>query len=132
MLGEKIGPRRRTWELRATVEIKRKKLDPLFQLFEHFLFTRSYDDSAKFTRELATEYVSYLDSTPAHVPYYVRSSVLEDLESEVHEMLIKKMYGCVNDTDYENSGKVVQITEQEIEAFDFTPTEKADQPKIKN
>lgn len=97
-------------------------LDPLYQLFEHFLFKRSYDDSKKFTHELATEYVAYLDSTPAHVPFHLRTGVIEDLQLEIHEMLVKKMYGCVKASDYTNSGKVTMLSHKKaIEKVDYFP-----------
>jgi hypothetical protein len=67
--------------------------DPLFRLFEHFLMTRTYENSAAFTKQLAENYLAYLDSSHAHMPFEVRNAVLEDLASEAHEMLVKRMYG---------------------------------------
>lgn len=92
---------------------KNQTLDPLFQLFEHYLLTKSYDDATKFTKEVATEYLNYLDSTPAFVPLYARGAVLEDLELEAHEMLVRKMYGCTTATDYSNSGTVMRVNWEE-------------------
>ena len=92
-------------------------IDPLFQLFEHFLVTRSYEDSAAFTKQLAEHYLAYLDTTPAHVPFEARASVLEDLEGEAHEMLVKKMYGCVNKDDYTNYGQVIEVQDEEFSTF---------------
>ncbi len=86
---------------------KKKHIDPLFQLFEKHLLSKSYDDAAAFTKQLAKEYLAYLDSTPAQIPVHLRASVLEDLELECHELLVKKMYGVISATDYQNSGKVV-------------------------
>jgi hypothetical protein len=107
---------------------KKKQIDPLFQLFEQYLLTRSYDDSAAFTKQLAKEYVAYLDSTPAHVPMHVRAGVLEDLELECHEMLVKKMYGVVSATDYQNRGKVIahQSKEDGFQPVDLTKTTASD------
>ena len=100
---------------------KSKNLDPLFELFEHYLLTRSYEDSTKFTKEVAGVYLAYIDSTTAHVPFHVRSSVLQDLQSEAHEMLVKKMYGCVRPADYQNFGKVIQVEEgEELRPFEFS------------
>ena len=87
----------------------KKNLDPLFELFELYLMTRSYDDAEAFTRQLAQDYLTYLDSTPAHIPIHLRNSVLEDLEMESHELLVKKMYGCVKTHDYSNYGKVMEV-----------------------
>jgi hypothetical protein len=91
---------------------KSKNVDPLYELFEHYLVTKSYEDSAEFTKQLAERYVAYLDSTPAHVPFATRASVIEDLTAEAHEMLVKKMYGCMRAADYMNSGKVVQVGDE--------------------
>jgi hypothetical protein len=86
---------------------RKKNIDPLFQLFEHHLLSKSYEDSTAFTKEVAAEYLGYLDSTPAHIPFQFRGAVLEDLESETHQMLVKKMYGCVSINDHLNYGKVI-------------------------
>ena len=98
---------------------KHKSRDPLYQLFEQHMLTKSYEDSNAFTKEVANQYLVYLDSTLAHIPLHIRSSVLEDLESETHEMLVKKMYGCVKNTDHVNFGKVIQVYEAELKAIEF-------------
>jgi len=99
---------------------KTKNIDPLFELFEHYLLTKSYDDSAKFTKEVAAAYLAYIDSTPAKVPFENRATVLADLESETHEMLIKKMYGIERSSDYNNFGRVMQIEAgDELKPFEF-------------
>lgn len=101
---------------------KNYKVDPLYQLFESHLVTKSYEDSGKFTKELATEYLAYLDGTFAHVPFKLRQLVTEDLEAEAHEMLVKKMYGTMKATDYLNFGKVLHVTKNaEMTWIDFTP-----------
>lgn len=100
----------------------KRSLDPLYQLFEHFLMTRSYDDSAAFTKQLAEQYIAYLDASPAHVPYEARQHLLEDLKSEAHEMLVKKMYGCVDPAEYENRGAVMRVRGDEAaKALSFLP-----------
>jgi hypothetical protein len=110
--------------------LRNKNIDPLFQLFEHHLLTRSYEDSSAFTKEVAEEYLAYLDSTFAHVPMHLRAGVLDDLEQETHEMLVKKMYGCVRTTDYENYGKVIRVSKDELDVFEFvTPAGKEENPE---
>ena len=95
-------------------------LDPLFQLFEHYLLTRSYEDSAAFTKSVAEEYLAYLDSTGAHIPLHTRTNVIEDLEAEAHELLVKKMYGTVRVQDHLNFGKVIRVQKgDELSTFDF-------------
>lgn len=83
--------------------------DPLQQLFEHHLLNRSYDDAGAFSKEVAKEYLGYIDATLAHVPLHLRASVMEDLETETHEMLIKKMYGVENLPELNNFGKVILV-----------------------
>lgn len=68
-------------------------VDPLYKVFEHFLFTRTYEDSSAFTKEVANQYLAYLDSTAGFIPCHVRKAIEEDLETEIHEMLVKKIYG---------------------------------------
>lgn len=99
---------------------KTKVADPLYQLFEHHLAHRSYEDSSAFTKEVAQGYVAYLDSTQAHIPLHIRQGVLEELEAETHEMLVKKMYGVVKATDSNNFGRVVRVNKDEILTVDFT------------
>lgn len=111
---------------------KQKSVDPLFQLFEHYLLNRSYEDSAAFTKEVAVEYMSYLNASPAHVPFHVRKPMLEDLETETHEMLVKKMYGCVRVSDYLNYGKVISVRKgTELETFDLAPPSSSEEPAKK-
>lgn len=90
-----------------------KNVDPLYQLFEHNLLNRSYEDTNAFLREVAEEYLAYLDSTPAHVPFHIRASLLKDLESEAHEMLVKKMYGCAQEAEYTNQGSVKLLSDEQ-------------------
>jgi len=102
---------------------QKDRFDPLYQLFEYHLLNRSYDDSAVFIREVAEEYLLYLDSTPAHTPFHARSDLLKDLEAEAHELLIKKMYGCLSKSDYKNYGDVIEFADDtnEILRLDITP-----------
>jgi hypothetical protein len=88
--------------------------DPLFQLFEHFLLTRSYENSAQFTKQLAENYLVYLDSTHAHMPFEARQMVLEDLATEAHEMLVKRMYGCSSGTETLLSGCVFSYRDGKV------------------
>ncbi len=92
--------------LKATASSPRKSNDPLFQLFEHFLMNRTFDNSEAFTKQLAENYVAYLDSTHAHMPFEVRQTVLEDLATEAHEMLVKRMYGSNENEEAETTGCV--------------------------
>ena len=113
---------------------KHKSLDPLYQLFEHHLMTRSYEDSSVFTKEVAEKYVAYLDSTSAHIPLHVRTTIMEDLEVETQELLVKKMYGMVNPNDYQNFGKVLQADNKNksLKEVEFLPPfspEESDQNK---
>lgn len=96
----------------------RKKLppanDPLHQLFEHFLLNRSYENAGAFTKQLAENYVAYLDSTAAHMPFEARQAVLEDLALEAHEMLVKRMYGSNDTGSRVTSGKVFHYRDGKV------------------
>lgn len=102
--------------------------DPLQQLFEHHLLNRSYDDAGAFSKEVAKEYLGYIDATLAHVPIHLRTTVMEDLETEAHEMLVKKMYGVENSSEPLNFGKVLFVEPQKksLKAFEFYPPPKPD------
>lgn len=104
---------------------QKKSVDPLYKLFEHFLFNRSYDDAEAFAREIAEEYLAYLDSTPAHVPFHSRLALLKDLEAEAQELLVKRMYGCIKEHDYTNYGQVMKVTktEEKLESFELRSTD---------
>ncbi len=88
--------------------------DPLHQIFEHFLLTRSYENAAAFTKQLAETYVHYLDSTNAHMPFEARQTVLEDLATEAHEMLVKRMYGSNEVIDSVTTGQVHQYRDGKV------------------
>ncbi len=129
------GPKRRQGKApktSPTPRLLKKRMDPLFQLFEHFLVTRSYEDSAAFTKQLAEQYLVYLDSTPAHVPFDRRQNVIEDLTQEAHEMLVKKMYGTVKSSDYENTGVVMRLVDDtDFRPLEFNPTTVVEKPTEK-
>lgn len=110
------------------MSIKNKvRIDPLYQLFEYYLFHRSYEDTSTFTREIAEEYMEYLDSTPAHVPFHTRDNLLKDLESEAHELLVKKMYGCVKSNDYSNTGNVLELKRETRIWHEFETPDKGEE-----
>lgn len=103
---------------------KLTNLDPLFQLFQHHMLKKSYDDSAAFSRDVVSEYLVYLDSTSAHIPLHVKAAVVQDLEAETHEMLVKSMYGCGAPSASITYGKVIKVTQNtELSTYEFTPPE---------
>jgi hypothetical protein len=104
-----------------------KPKDPLLELFEHFLLTRSYENATQFTKQLAENYLAYLDSTPSHMPFEARQSFLEDLASEGHEMLVKRMYGCFPRAEYEDTGRVHQFKNGKV--TEPLPLQMPDVPK---
>lgn len=109
---------------------KQKNLDPLFQLFQHHMLKKSYDDSAAFNREVAAEYLVYLESTSAHIPFSVKGAVVQDLEAETHELLIKSMYGCSIPHKSKTYGKVIHVkSTSELSTFEFSPPESALEPE---
>jgi len=106
-----------------------KTTDPLYELFEHYLFNRSFEDSEAFAREIAEDYLSYLDSTPAHVPLHARAHLLKDLENEAHEMLVKKMYGCGPRAQKKDYGKVVEVKKKELKSLELPPVKNLDRER---
>ena len=103
---------------------KQKNLDPLFQLFQHHMLKKSYEDSTLFNKEVAAEYVLYLESTSAHIPYHVKTTVIQDLEAETHELLLKSMYGCGVQQTSCTYGKVINVKNpSKLSTFEFTPPE---------
>ena len=103
---------------------KQKNPDPLFQLFQHHLLKKSYEDSAVFNKEVAAEYLVYLESTSAHIPVGVKATVLQDLEAETHELLVKSMYGCRIHQSSHTYGKVIKIKNNtKLSTYEFTPPE---------
>ena len=103
---------------------KIKNVDPLFQLFQHHMLKKSYEDSSVFNREVATEYMLYLESTSAHIPFEVKAAVLQDLEAETHELLVKSMYGCETTQPSQTYGKVIRINQNaSFSTYEYTPPE---------
>jgi len=99
-----------------------KNIDPLFQLFQHHMLKKSYEDSTSFSKEVVTGYIVYLESTSAHIPYNVKAAVVEDLEAETHELLVKSMYGCGSPQASRTYGKVIKVRKNtELSTYEFTP-----------
>jgi len=103
---------------------KMKNLDPLFQLFQHHMLKKSYEDSGAFSREVVSEYLVYLESTSAHIPLNVKAAVVQDLEAETHELLVKSMYGCSSPSSSNTYGKVMKVNSKtELSTYEFTAPE---------
>ncbi len=111
-----------------------KPKDPLQQLFEHHLLNKSYEDASAFSKEVAKEYLGYIDATLAHIPIHLRQALLEDLESEAHEMLVKKMYGVSNEVMVSNFGKVIVVEPKKktLKPIEFFPRPFSDSPSDNN
>lgn len=103
---------------------KLNNLDPLFQLFQHHMLKKSYEDSTAFNREVASDYILYLESTSAHIPFDFKAAVVQDLEAEAHEFLVKSMYGCETPHTSQTYGKVIKIqSHTKFSTYEFTPPE---------
>jgi hypothetical protein len=86
------------------------------------MLKKSYEDSASFSKEVVSGYLVYLGSTSAHIPYNVKDAVVEDLEAETHELLVKSMYGCGNPQSSHTYGKVIKVRKNtELSTYEFTP-----------
>lgn len=79
-----------------------KKIDPLYLIFEQHLynFQDSDTDRPTFIANVAKEYLSYLRKLKLSVPQSLESLFLEEVSSQVHTMLLKKIYGCLSIEEY--------------------------------
>ena len=72
----------------------RLQLDPLYSIFEQYLFNALVEDEStdEFIVRVVSTYLTQLSQTSV-IPQLLRASIEEDLRDEVLEMLRKKTYG---------------------------------------
>ncbi|MGZ3698149.1 MAG: hypothetical protein ACXWP5_08440, partial [Bdellovibrionota bacterium] len=78
-------------------------LDPLYVIFEQHLynFQDSDQDRKTFIGNVIQEYLTHLRKLNIVVPKSLEHSIIEELSSQVHTMLVKKIYGCLTIQDYQ-------------------------------
>lgn len=81
------------------------QLDPLYVIFEEHLynFQDSELDRKTFIQNVLRDYFSYLRKMRVTVPRSLEQPITEELSTQVHTMLVKKIYGCLSIQDYQKS-----------------------------
>ncbi len=78
------------------------ELDPLYVIFEQHLFHFQDSDLDRkgFIARVVQDYLKYLSKLNIIVPRSLEESIIEELGSQVHTMLVKRIYGCLTLDDY--------------------------------
>lgn len=81
-----------------------RSIDPLYVIFEQHLFNfQDADlDRQTFVSNVLKDYFSYLRKANISIPKPLESSIMEELESQVQAMLVKKIYGCFSIQEYQD------------------------------
>jgi hypothetical protein len=79
-----------------------EQLDPLYVIFEQHLFNFQDPDVDRktFIGNVIKEYISHLRKLNISIPKSLEGPVVEELAEQVHNMLVKKIYGCLSIADY--------------------------------
>ena len=83
--------------------------DPLFIIFEKHLYETPHEDLDLFIATVVNEYIDYLKTNQVLIPEKSFSFLMKDLADEVYDMFIKKVHGCLNLKDFQNSGRVTRL-----------------------
>jgi len=92
--------------------MKNKKaahLDPLYVIFEKYLYNFPDEDLDRFIETIVSEYLGYLDKHDVIVPSKRKVQLMKDLADEVYDIYIRKVHGCLNLQDYQNNGRVTKL-----------------------
>jgi hypothetical protein len=82
--------------------------DPLYVIFERHLYRSSTEgvSTKAFIDAVVQDYLVYLSNMGVHIPGKVRPALVEDITEEVREMTLKKTYGSVSVSEFqEQAGK---------------------------
>ncbi len=79
------------------------KTDPLFVIFEQHLFHFQDSDSDRktFIFNIIRDYFGFLRKRNITIPKSLEPAIVEELGHQVNSMLTKKIYGCLNITDFQ-------------------------------
>lgn len=82
---------------------KETQVDPLYLIFEQHLYNFQDSDSDRrtFIHNIIQDYFSYLRRKNITVPKSLEGTIAEELSSQVNQMLVKKIYGCLSIEDYQ-------------------------------
>jgi len=86
-----------------------RQFDPLYVIFERYLFDFPNENLDEFIEAVVTEYLAYLHKQEVAIPEMRKFQLMKDLADEVYEIYIKKVHGCLNIKDYRNSGRVTKL-----------------------
>ena len=91
---------RSTKVLRPTPQI-----DPLFIIFEQHLcnFSDPEMNRKEFILLVIRDYLSFLRKMQISIPRSLEESIIEELQSQVNVMLIKKIYGYLSIQDFQKN-----------------------------
>ncbi len=80
-----------------------QKTDPLYTIFEQHLcnFQDPKLNPKGFSESVAQEYLVYLKKQKFSIPLLLEGAILEELELQIHTMLIKKIYGAFSIQEYQ-------------------------------
>src|SRR3989338_8656392 len=92
-----------------TIKKEVKYLDPLYVIFEKYLYDFPHEDLDLFIATIVNEYMNYLKTHSVAVPEKSMNFLMKDLTEEVYDMFIKKVHGCLNLKDFRNSGRVTKL-----------------------
>ena len=93
-------------------QVKQKEakfLDPLYVIFEKYLYDFPNEDLDLFIATIVNEYIDYLNTHSVAIPDKTKPMLLKDLADEVYDMFIKKVHGCLNLKDFRNSGRITKL-----------------------
>lgn len=80
-----------------------KQLDPLYVIFEEHLYN-FHDpeiDRKTFIGNVINDYLSHLRKLNISVPKSLEGPIVEELAQQVHTMLVKKIYGCLSISEFQ-------------------------------
>lgn len=84
-------------------------IDPLYIIFEKYLYDFPHEDLDIFIATIVNEYIDYLQHNNVIVPEKKFSMMMKDLADEVYDMYVKKIHGCLNLKDFHNNGQVTRL-----------------------
>lgn len=74
------------------------KLQALYTIFEKHLydFEDNAETEAALIDKIVGDYLNFLSTQQVVVPKKWRMQIIDELRHQVHQMLVKKMYGCLS------------------------------------
>jgi hypothetical protein len=93
-----------------------RPIDPLYVIFEQHLFNFADPDSDRksFITGVVNDYLTYLRKHNVIVPKSLEQPIHDELGAQVNTMLVKKIYGCLNIQDYQDT--IPQLTKRRARA----------------